>query len=274
MSTGSSSHLERTKPSLIVVGTGIQWRGQTTEAAARAIERADCVLFAVTDAWAAAWLRERNPNAKSFDYPRDGRYRAEIYEAMVRDILAALDAGQNVCAVFYGSPSWLTQPAHLAVRRARERGFAARMLPGVSSVECLLSELGLDAGRGGLTVFEATDYLKRERPIDTTVQLVLCQIALIDHRRTGDADTARVQRGLQRLQARLLRAYSRDHEVVVYEASSHPLVASRVTRVPLGALEACAVSELSTLYVPPITPARQDAWSVAVETSPRSEGSH
>lgn len=256
MSVASNSSLERARPSLIVVGTGVQWRGQTTEAATRAIERADRVFYAVTDAWAAAWLRELNSTAKSFDYPRDGRHRAKIYDAMVGDILAALETGHNVCAVFYGSPSWLTQPAHLALRRARESGFAARILPGVSSIDCLFADLGVDAASGGLTVFEATEYLKLERPMDTTVQLVLCQIALIDHRRTGDADVERIRRGLMRLRDRLLRAYSAGHEVVVYEASSHPLVAPRITRIALGSLEDCAVSELSTLYVPPITLAR------------------
>jgi precorrin-2 methylase len=230
------------------------------------------VFFAVTDEWAAAWLRELNANSRSFDYPRDGRYRTEIYAAMVRDILAALDAGQNVCAVFYGSPSWLTQPARLAIHRAREHGFAARMLPGVSSVECLFADLAVDAASGGLTVFEATEYLKLERSIDPTVQLVLCQIALIDHRRTGDADVERIREGLRRLQHRLLRAYSRDHEAVVYEASSHPLLAPRITRIALGALEDCPVSELSTLYVPPITSARQSACSVPFEASPPREG--
>lgn len=272
MSIGSSARLVRTKPSLIVVGIGVQWRGQTTEAATRAIERADCVLFAVTDAWAAAWLRELNANSKSFDYPRDGRYRVEIYDAMVRDILSALHSGHNVCAVFYGSPSWLTQPAHLALRRAREHGFGARLLPGVSSIECLFADLGVDAARGGLTVFEATEYLKLDRPIDPAVQLVLCQVALIDHRRTGDADVERIRSGLKQLQHRLLRAYSRDHEVVVYEASSHPLLAPRIARVALGALADCPVSELSTLYVPPITSARRNACSVPFEASPPREG--
>ena len=42
---------------LVVVGTGIQWGGQTTLAAQRAIQAADRVLFAVADAGTVAWLR-------------------------------------------------------------------------------------------------------------------------------------------------------------------------------------------------------------------------
>jgi len=272
MSIGLSPRRGRTSPSLIVVGTGIQWRGQTTDAAVQAIERADRVLFAVTDSWAASWLRELNSNARSFEYPRDGQYRGEIYAAMVRQVLAELESGANVCAVFYGSPTILTQPAHLAIRRARECGFAARMLPGVSSIECLFADLGVDAAQGGLAVFEATEYLACERHIDPTIHLVLCQIALIDHRRVGNADVERMGEGLRRLCERLLRVYAHEHPVVVYEGSSHPLVAPRITRVALADLADCGVSELSTLYVPPVTSKTQSACSLPFEASPPREG--
>ncbi|WP_437898926.1 hypothetical protein [Sorangium sp. So ce124] len=54
--------------SLIIVGTGIQWGGQMTLAARRAIEQADRVLFAVADPWNARWIRGLNPAAESLPY--------------------------------------------------------------------------------------------------------------------------------------------------------------------------------------------------------------
>src|SRR6187549_1605908 len=68
---------------LVVVGTGIQVLSQATLATQGAVRGADVVIFAVTNAWAARWIRDLNPRARSFDYPRDGRPRREIYRAMV-----------------------------------------------------------------------------------------------------------------------------------------------------------------------------------------------
>jgi uncharacterized protein YabN with tetrapyrrole methylase and pyrophosphatase domain len=236
-----------------VVGTGIQWRGQTTLAAHQAMQRADCVLYAVNDPWAAAWICELNPAAKSFDYPRNTRHRSEIYEAMVAAILGELERGRRVCAVFYGSPTLLTQPAHLAVQRAVERGYPARILPGVSSVECLFADLNIDPCRGGYQIVEATDFLARNRALDGHSHVVLCQIALVNHRAGFDADDERVRRGLEQLRDRLLRVYPEWHEVVIYEAAAHPLVAPRIERVPLANLARYALREISSLYVPPLT---------------------
>ncbi len=254
----------KTRPFLVVVGTGIQWGGQATVAARRAIERADRVLFAVGDPWAVRWIRALSPEAESLPYPRDGTPRRAIYRSMVDRILAPLREGQRVCAAFYGSASLLNRPAHDAVRRAREEVFRARMLPGVSSLECLFSDLGLDPGESGCQVFEAGDYLIRARVCDPSAHLVLCQIAVIGNRDVFDPlDTARIRHGLHVLEARLARTFPCDHEVVVYEAACHPLSHPRIDRIRLRDLAGAAVSEISTLYVPPLGPARVDEEMLA-----------
>ncbi len=116
--------------SLLVVGTGIQWAAHATLAAQAAIRDADSVLFAVTDAWSARWIRELNPRAESLKYPRDGRPRLAIYEEMVsrsrfwsssvRGEFAPHSTGALRC-----SRGRRTSP----VRRAREAGHQAAMLP-------------------------------------------------------------------------------------------------------------------------------------------------
>jgi hypothetical protein len=244
---------------LVVVGTGIQWGGQATIAAEKAIRGADRVLFAVGDPWAARWIRSLRPDAESLLYPRDGRPRKAIYGAMVERILEELRRGHRVCAAFYGSPSLLNAPAHEAVRRARAEGRRARMLPGVSSLECLCADLGIDPGEGGSQVFEAGDYLLRRRVADPHGHLVLCQIAVIGWSGVFDPnDRPRIRRGLALLGERLQAAYPPEHDVVLYEASSHPLTAPRIERIPLSALADAELREISTLYVPPLGPAPID----------------
>jgi precorrin-3B methylase len=246
--------------SLMIVGTGIQWAGQTTLAARTAIEQADRVLFAVTDPWAARWVASLNPAAESLPYPRDERSRRQIYDEMVERILAEVRKGQRVCAVFYGHPGVLATAAHEAIQRARADGYTARMLPGVSSVDCLFADLGVDPGDDGCQMYTATDLLVRARPIDPHTPLVLLQIGMIGNRGVFDeAQQARIREGLTALSEVLCRVYPAQHRGIVYEAAAQPTERPRVESVALGELPLSQVSEISTLFVPPLGPAPVDA---------------
>ncbi|MDI1449274.1 SAM-dependent methyltransferase [Polyangium sp. 6x1] len=243
-----------------MVGTGIQWGGQTTLAARHAIEKAERVLFVVADPWASQWVLSLNPRAEQLPYPLDGRPRRQIYLDMVERILSEVRLGRQVCAVFYGHPGFLTAPGHEAVRRARSEGFFARMLPGVSSLDCLIADLGLEPGHDGWQVFEATNFLTRPRSFDVHTALILCQIGGIGNLGPFDpSERERIRRGLSALGELLRSRFPATHEAVIYEASVHPVDPPRIDRVTLGNLEEASVSELSTLYVPPIERAPLDA---------------
>lgn len=263
---------------LIIVGTGIQWGGQTTLAARTAIERADRVLFAVADPWAARWVMGLNAAAEPLPYPRDERPRAQIYEDMVTRILAEVRKGSRVCAVFYGHPGVLATAAHEAIRRARAEGYAARMLPGVSSLDCLFADLGVDPGEAGCQIHTATSLLLHDRPVDASVPLVLLQIGMIGNRGVFDAtQRSRIGEGLAMLTEVLRRAFPADHEVIVYEAATQPTERARIEAVALAGLQQAVVSEISTLFVPPLGPAPVDVRALhrlgMALTRARPEGS-
>lgn len=244
---------------LIVVGTGIQWASQTTLAAQRAMQLADRVLFAVADPWAARWIRELSPTAEALEYPRDGRPRQSIYRDMVDRILAALADSARVCAVFYGSPAMLTQPANDAIRRARQAGYSASMLPGVSFLDCLFVDLAIDPGDLGCQIMEAGDFVLRKRDPDIHSHLVLCQIGLIGNRSVFDASAQpRIRGALELLVRRLQRHYSPSHECIVYEAARQPLENPRIIRSSIAQLCNVRVSGVSTLYIPPASRAEVD----------------
>jgi hypothetical protein len=251
--------------SLVVAGTGIQWAGQTTLAARRAVEAADRVLFAVADAGTVGWLRSLRPDAVSLRYgASDGPPRREIYRRMVDDILAEVRLGRRVCAVFYGHPGVFSTPAHAAVRQAQREGFRARMLPGVSFLDCLFADLGVDPGHEGCLAYEATDFLIRRRPFDPHTPLVLSQVALIGNPNVFDRTAQdRIRRGLCVLGEVLSARYPAAHEGILYDASTHPLEPPRVVPHRLDDLAEAPVNDVSTLYVPPIAsaPVDQAMWA-------------
>jgi uncharacterized protein YabN with tetrapyrrole methylase and pyrophosphatase domain len=248
--------------SLLIAGTGISLAGQCTSEAREAIAQAGVVYSMVGDGIAESWLRSVNSNVISLqDHYGGGRTRAQTYEAMTETILNAVRAGQNVCAVFYGHPGVYVWPSHEAVRRARDEGFSARMLPGVSAEDCLIADLGVDPGRTGWQSYEATDFFLHARKVDPTASLVLWQIAVVGDRslRVMEADPRR----LQLLADVLMETYPARHDVTIYEAATLPIGAARIERLPLAHLAEAVVTQQSTLYVPPLRRPSKDSARLA-----------
>jgi hypothetical protein len=228
-----------------------------TPEAAAAIERADEVLYLVTQPLTAQWIERTNPRSRSLDgLYGPGKPRRETYAEMVEELLAPVRAGRNVCAAFYGHPGVFVDPGHEAIRRARAEGYRARMLPAVSALDCLVADLGIDPAATGLQSYEATDFVIRPRRPDTSAFLVLWQIGVVGE--LGYASAPR-REYLALLADRLARAYPPGHEVIVYEASPYPLVADPfVLRLPFEELSDAHVPLLATLVVPPARKPRRD----------------
>jgi hypothetical protein len=67
-----------------------------------------------------------------------GNSRRQSYVEMVEHILTHVRSGYNTCVACYGHPGVFANPTHEAVRRAKDEGFSAKMLPGISAEDCLL----------------------------------------------------------------------------------------------------------------------------------------
>jgi uncharacterized protein YabN with tetrapyrrole methylase and pyrophosphatase domain len=248
--------------SLWVVGTGIKLAAHCTAEARGVIEAAD-VVFAAADNFTLEWLRRLNSDVRTLtDLYGEGRTRRHTYESMTERILAAVREGQQVAAVFYGHPGVFVDPSHDAVHRARDEGYHAVMLPGVSAEDCLFADLGFDPGRLGCQSYEATDFVINARTIDPTAALILWQIAVVGDRSLREFES-RPER-LALLEQILLETYPADHEVVVYEAAPVAVVEPRLDRMPLGELHGARVKQTSTLYVAPLRPPRADPSRVAM----------
>ena len=241
--------------SLCIVGSGIRLGLHTTQEARVRIERASKVLYLLAEQAPTGWIERLNPSAESLaPLYQLGRDRGEVYEDLVTAILEWVRRGEDVCVVTYGNPAVFDTSSHEAVSRARAEGFRAKIFPGVSALDCLFVDLGLDPGKGGLQSYEATDFLAFGRIPDTSVPLILWQISVI-----GVAQTAATvnRAGLHILAERLAELYGQDHEVIVYEASPFPVGRSLVEPCSLKRLPE-AVTGMSTLYVPPTADASPD----------------
>jgi len=247
--TDPVSEGEVPRGSLTIVGTGIRPPFQTTHEAIRCIEQADRVLYLLDEPTPARWIRDRNPSTTSLAHLYlEHDDRSEVYDAIVAEVMGLLGEGLDVCLALYGHPGVFVSPSHEALSRAREAGYRASMLPGVSAEDCLFVDLGFDPADAGCQSYEATDFLIHERIVDPSVPLILWQISVI-----GDSGTtgAPNRTGLRELADRLTRTHGVGHRVTIYEASPFPFGRPLIDRVRVGDLAEADVPALSTLFVPP-----------------------
>jgi precorrin-6B methylase 1 len=241
---------------LTIVGTGIEVGGHLTPQARAAFAAADEAFYLVADPVGVRMLEKLNPRARSLHaLYEQGKDRLETYEEMVDTILAPLRDGRAVCAAFYGHPGVFVYTSHEALERARHEGFRARMFPGISSLDCLFADLGLDPARTGCDIHHATDFLLYRIEPDTSALLVLLQISVIGQSaHLAEADWSRVPILVDYLR----NFYPDEHGVIGYEASPFPIAAPVIERAPLSRLAAARLTAGMTLVVPPASARETD----------------
>ena len=250
--------------SLRIVGTGIRPITQTTPDAVACIKRAHCVFFIAADPLTRFWLEQLNQNVNTLHDLYDvGKDRMQTYHQMADRILESVRNGNDVCVVAYGHPGVFAYPMHEAITRAREEGYDASMLAGVSAEDCLFADLGIDPGRDGCQTFEATDFLIRRRIFDPRSALVLWQIGVIGERSFKHGDGVWNPEALRILVQKLLEHYEPEHPVVIYEAACYDICTPYIGRTSLANLPTARVTPVSTLYVPPLREATVDTTMLA-----------
>jgi uncharacterized protein YabN with tetrapyrrole methylase and pyrophosphatase domain len=242
--------------SLTVVGTGIRLAGQMTLEALEQVKHAERVFYLAGDMATARWLQQLNPTAESlFDCYAEGRPRADSYTEMVARVLQAVRAGQRVAAAFYGHPGVGVDPAHRMIKQARQEGYRAQMLPGVSAEACLVADLGVDPLLQGWQSYEAWAFVAQRPRFDPRHALVLWQVGLV-YQQSISFSGALDPRGLPAVASALKATYPPSHRVVLYEASPFPVSDPRIEPRRLKDLTKASVSTATTLFVPPLTKRR------------------
>ncbi len=156
-------------------------------------------------------------------------------------------AGARVCAVLYGHPGVFAAPGHEAVARVRAAGLPARMLPGISSLDCVFADLGVDPANPGFQCYEATYFVRNRPPVDPRALLVLLQVGMLGE--TGGAPTPEVEPRFRALVEGLRESHGGAREAMLYEASPFPGSPPSLERFRLDDAALPSPALMSTLCV-------------------------
>jgi len=236
--------------SLVVVGTGIKFMAHITVETRAYIMESDYVLYLVNEPLMEDWIQNNHPQAESLEklytkYP----LRSDCYQAIRDYILENLYKEKHICVAIYGHPTVFSEVVSDAVKMAREKGYYAKVLPGISAEDCLFADLLVDPGSCGCQSYEATDLLIHRRPLTPQSHLILWQVGIIGI--LGHQNSINSQEGLQVLVNYLKDYYSLQHKVFLYEAEQYPSYEPYIQKTTIEKLPEAKTSRLTTLYIPP-----------------------
>jgi precorrin-3B methylase len=181
----------------------------------------------------------------------EGGDRLETYHKMAKRVIdAGRTASRPVTLGVYGHPTVFVTPTRIIQDEASQCGLRVKVLPGLSSIDCIFAEIGFDPGTG-IHMYEATDFLLRRFRPDPAVPLFLWQIGALE---TGlyTARPSRPER-FTRLREYLQRFYPEDHIVYLLRTATYPFTRSEQHAFYLRDFEKqyARVDPIHTLYVPP-----------------------
>lgn len=238
---------------IAVVGLGITGVHHITHEAEETLRRARRTLAADVTPGVLGHLRTVSPAVTDLSgHFRSGAHRAAAYRAVASEVVAAALESAPVCFATYGHPKMYSYPTVLIQRAAAVLDLRVQVLPGISFLDTLLADLGLDPGFDGLQMYEATDLLVRRRPLLNDVGCVIAQASVVGNPREGQSADHSSQ--LARLQDYLLAYYPEDHDVVMVTSRTHPLLEPLLQKARLGSLarSLAHTSYSGTLYLPPV----------------------
>ena len=239
---------------LTILGSGIETVGFTSADEIR-IREADKVFYCVADPATVVWIKRLRPDAYDlYVLYDDTKVRYTTYMQMTEAMLHFVREGQNVVAIFYGHPGVFVLSTHRAVQIGRREGHRVTMRAGISALDTLCADLGIDPSQPGMQTFEATDALIRRRRLDPELHLIIWQVGLVGdlgYRREGSLNS-----GFSILLDYLEQTYGPDHTVINYIGSRYPGAEPVRDRHTVSSLRdpqvQATITGISTFYIPPL----------------------
>lgn len=237
---------------LIIAGLGIKSLSHLTKETEAVISSCDKVLYLTNDFDVLKQHIEKLcNNSESLNklyFSSD--CRRLVYSKIEEKIIVELNVNQTVCFIVYGHPTYLVQVSQSIVTKANELDHDVHILPAISSLDCLFSDLQLNFGDFGLQVFEATEMVLHDRVIDVMSHVVIHQVGALGF--SGHFDKLSNQKKAKQLLMKFLfKFYDRNCQVILYEAAQYPGKAAKIDGFNLFDLPAYELSSIATFYIAP-----------------------
>ena len=254
---------------ITIVGAGLLAARQLGQAANDVVRSARVVFCSTTNIGIADYVRAVNPTAEiRFSEKNEyqvGMYRPDMYRRMAQVVVDAARAGPGVVMLAPGSAVVVDAVTQCILDAAASDGLRVRLLPGISSIEAVLAQVGYDVSRG-LGIFLAQNLVLHRLQIDPSIASIVLQPAYFDTLFFAGAPRSLAGR-FDALEEQLARTLTRDAPMALVITANEEDGRPSVFWFRLGALGRLhrVLSPRHTLFVPPARPVvSNDAFATRI----------
>jgi len=238
-------------PKLFIIGTGIKFLAHLTHETQQVLKQCDTVLHLVNEPAIKEHIEINYQHTVSLDdIYYQHQYRATAYEAIKEKVKLIAKSQGTTAFVTYGHPLFFSNAAENIANELGDEGIDVQVLPGISAIDCLFSDLKLDPSQHGCQFYDTTEFLLYNHNVQPQSHLILLQVGVIGEQAPVSTDNTGGEY-LEVLQKRLMTSYPENHQVTIYEASQYPYIQSGITTTTLEKLSSTQIPRLATLYIPP-----------------------
>lgn len=244
-----------------IVGLGLRIPEHVTGEAREALSQCSRI-YAIVQERPDLWLNSSDPNRTEvinlLSLYTENAVRKDNYDRATETILSAAKDSGPIGYVTYGNPMAYDSVAQSLVLRGKELGLRIKVLPGISSIDTLLCDLGLDLAPG-IQICEASWMVAAGIIPQPSYALLLVQIGMFGSLRTH-YQTLPNPKSLDSLSAYLIRFYPRTHSVFLVRSAGGRESVARIREVQLGKISEVEVECIlnASLFVPAVQEATID----------------
>jgi precorrin-6B methylase 1 len=243
---------ESSEIDLYIVGLGIVNVDQITKETEYVLKKSKKVFYVENGIGVDEYLQSNCKNAinlvSEYELNQD---RMIAYRAMAAKVIYAAIQDTPITLALYGHPTVFAYPPFLIREICGHLGLKVKVLPGISAFDTICSELMIDPGINGIQMYEATELLMRERPLQNDVPALIWQIGAIETALYSHLPSKPER--FEGLKKYLLRFYPENHVVHSIFCSNYFLMPSEIHSFKISEIGEFAhlLHSGHTLYVPP-----------------------
>jgi uncharacterized protein YabN with tetrapyrrole methylase and pyrophosphatase domain len=167
-------------PALVLAGFGAPNSLHLTLEAQQAVIQAGRALALGLPPRLAASLKRQGVEITALDPVLEERPPAEAYATIAAAVLSRAKHDPPAIFISQGNPLFLNTINRYLVVESGARELGVRIIPGVSSIDLVVNDLGLDVGRSGLLSIAAAGLVRTPALLNAKVPLLVLQLGGVD----------------------------------------------------------------------------------------------
>lgn len=168
---------EAAGPALVLAGFGSSSPLQMTlEAQQMAVHLGHVLSLGLPERLRALLIRQ-GVEVTDLDYLLEEKPFAEGYAAIGQAVLARAQKDPPAMFISQGSPLFVNAITRYLAAEAAQLKLAVRIFPGVSAIDVIVAEFGIDVGRAGLQTITAGGLVARPAAVNPRMPVVLLELA-------------------------------------------------------------------------------------------------